>query len=201
MLCAYSHPSQCRIVICVICQQLCQSVSAAGACQRIARRMQDCLNTSAIFCCATAARCLRLSRQHVMPSASSGADCTLMFTFSLLFLTSSFHAFPLFCCSFGMVICDESHALKSHRTKRCQFVWPFVQRARRAVLISGTPAPSRPIELFPQVSFMEPAGCTALQSVSPFKVQYLALKLSWLEWKGLIVLTGTSSKAVSQEGI
>ncbi|DBB17338.1 TPA: hypothetical protein ACH3X3_014381 [Trebouxia sp. C0006] len=57
---------------------------------------------------------------------------------------------------FGMVICDESHALKSHRTKRCQFVWPLVQRARRAVLISGTPAPSRPMELFPQIDMLLP---------------------------------------------
>lgn len=54
-------------------------------------------------------------------------------------------------CSFGIVICDESHALKSHSTKRTQFIWPVVQKAKRAILITGTPALSRPIELFPQV--------------------------------------------------
>lgn len=56
------------------------------------------------------------------------------------------------CCSFGVVVCDESHALKSHSAKRTQFLWPVVQRAKRAILITGTPALSRPIELFPQVS-------------------------------------------------
>ena len=54
--------------------------------------------------------------------------------------------------SFGVIICDESHALKSHSAKRTQFMWPVVQHASRAILITGTPALSRPIELFPQVS-------------------------------------------------
>ena len=54
--------------------------------------------------------------------------------------------------SFGVIICDESHALKSHSAKRTQFMWPLVQQASRAILITGTPALSRPIELFPQVS-------------------------------------------------
>ena len=152
MLHVLRNPSSYILAICVICQQLCQSVCAAGVCQRIARRMQDCFNTNAIFCCATAARDLHLLLKRIMPSASSGADCTLMFTFSCIRPLASMPSF--FCCSFGMVICDESHALKSYRTKRCQFVWPLVQKAKRAVLISGTPAPSRPIELFPQVSFM-----------------------------------------------
>ncbi|KAL3146775.1 hypothetical protein ABBQ38_014759 [Trebouxia sp. C0009 RCD-2024] len=51
---------------------------------------------------------------------------------------------------FGMIICDESHALKSHRTKRTKFLWPLVQEVKRAIFITGTPAPSRPMELFTQ---------------------------------------------------
>ena len=58
-------------------------------------------------------------------------------------------------CSFGMVICDESHALKTHSAKRTQFIWPLVQQAKRAILITGTPALSRPIELFPQVQLRD----------------------------------------------
>lgn len=57
-------------------------------------------------------------------------------------------------CSFGTVICDESHALKTHSAKRTQFIWPLVQKAKRAILITGTPALSRPIELFPQVHLL-----------------------------------------------
>ena len=59
-------------------------------------------------------------------------------------------------CSFGIVICDESHALKTHSAKRTQFIWPLVQKAKHAILITGTPALSRPIELFPQVQFSIP---------------------------------------------
>lgn len=57
---------------------------------------------------------------------------------------------------FGVVICDESHALKTHSAKRTQFIWPLVQQAKRAILITGTPALSRPIELFPQIDMLVP---------------------------------------------
>ncbi|DBA88569.1 TPA: hypothetical protein ACH3X2_005037 [Trebouxia sp. C0005] len=57
---------------------------------------------------------------------------------------------------FGVIICDESHALKSHSAKRTQFIRPLVQQASRAILITGTPALSRPIELFPQIDMLVP---------------------------------------------
>ena len=65
--------------------------------------------------------------------------------------------------SFGVVICDESHALKAHKTKRTKHIWPMVQKAKRAILISGTPAPSRPIELFTQVTFLRHELMPAMQ--------------------------------------
>ena len=49
------------------------------------------------------------------------------------------------------VICDESHCLKTRTTKRTQFATALVKSARRALLITGTPLLSKPIELFPQV--------------------------------------------------
>lgn len=54
------------------------------------------------------------------------------------------------------IIADESHYVKSRETKRSQFVTPLVKRAPRALLLSGTPALSRPVELFPQVNALEP---------------------------------------------
>ena len=51
----------------------------------------------------------------------------------------------------GVVICDESHLLKSRTTKRTQHVAALVKRAARAVLITGTPLLSKPIEVFTQV--------------------------------------------------
>ena len=53
--------------------------------------------------------------------------------------------------AFQTIICDESHALKSHTTERTRFIAPLVRAAKRALLISGTPLKSQPIELHTQV--------------------------------------------------
>ncbi|KAI8476387.1 MAG: P-loop containing nucleoside triphosphate hydrolase protein [Monoraphidium minutum] len=52
---------------------------------------------------------------------------------------------------YGVVICDESHQLKSRGTARTKFV---VRAAKRAILITGTPLLSRPIEAWPQVDML-----------------------------------------------
>jgi len=56
---------------------------------------------------------------------------------------------------FKIVVADESHYLKSHDSKRSKAVCPMLKNARRAILLSGTPALSRPIELFPQVNALK----------------------------------------------
>lgn len=57
-------------------------------------------------------------------------------------------------CQF--IIADESHYLKSGTAKRTQAVVPLLKSARRAVLLSGTPALSRPVELFCQINALAP---------------------------------------------
>ncbi|CAA6662219.1 unnamed protein product [Spirodela intermedia] len=52
---------------------------------------------------------------------------------------------------FKIVIADESHFLKNAQAKRTSASLPVIQRATYAILLSGTPALSRPIELFKQV--------------------------------------------------
>ncbi len=54
---------------------------------------------------------------------------------------------------FGMVICDESHALKNRLSQRTQFFRTLLGRniAKRVLFLTGTPALSRPIELYTQV--------------------------------------------------
>jgi SWI/SNF-related matrix-associated actin-dependent regulator 1 of chromatin subfamily A len=44
---------------------------------------------------------------------------------------------------YDFVICDESHALKSHDSRRASELLPVIAAARRVVLLSGTPLPSR----------------------------------------------------------
>ncbi|CAL5220539.1 g2574 [Coccomyxa viridis] len=59
---------------------------------------------------------------------------------------------------FGMIICDESHALKTRTSNRTQFFRTMLARniAKRVLLLTGTPALSRPIELYTQIDMLHP---------------------------------------------
>ncbi|KAL6085926.1 hypothetical protein STEG23_027474, partial [Scotinomys teguina] len=58
--------------------------------------------------------------------------------------------------SFRVVIVDESHYMKSRTAARSRILLPLVQKARRAVLLTGTPALGRPEELFMQIEALFP---------------------------------------------
>ncbi|EFC43281.1 predicted protein, partial [Naegleria gruberi] len=51
----------------------------------------------------------------------------------------------------GVMVCDESHLLKSLSSKRSQSLVPLLEQATRTILASGTSCMSRPIELFSQI--------------------------------------------------
>jgi SWI/SNF-related matrix-associated actin-dependent regulator 1 of chromatin subfamily A len=55
-------------------------------------------------------------------------------------------------CNFKVVIIDESHHLKNFKTARTKAALPILQSSKRAILLSGTPALSRPIELYCQLT-------------------------------------------------
>ncbi|XP_039312254.1 SWI/SNF-related matrix-associated actin-dependent regulator of chromatin subfamily A-like protein 1 isoform X3 [Solenopsis invicta] len=57
---------------------------------------------------------------------------------------------------YGFVILDESHVLKSRQTARFQTVRRICTHARHIVLLTGTPALSRPSELYSQISLIMP---------------------------------------------
>lgn len=57
---------------------------------------------------------------------------------------------------FKVVIADESHFLKNAQAKRTSAAVPILQKAQYAILLSGTPALSRPIELFKQLEVLYP---------------------------------------------
>ncbi|XP_035301299.1 DNA annealing helicase and endonuclease ZRANB3 isoform X3 [Cricetulus griseus] len=58
--------------------------------------------------------------------------------------------------NFQVVIVDESHYMKSRTAARSKLLLPLVQRARRAILLTGTPALGRPEELFMQIEALFP---------------------------------------------
>jgi SNF2 family DNA or RNA helicase len=51
---------------------------------------------------------------------------------------------------FQCVIADESHNLKQKTSQRTQLALPLLQNAKRLLLLSGTPALARPVELWTQ---------------------------------------------------
>lgn len=51
--------------------------------------------------------------------------------------------------NYKVIICDECHYLKSLKSKRTKELIPILQNTLRLIMISGTPALSRPCELFP----------------------------------------------------
>jgi len=59
---------------------------------------------------------------------------------------------------FRTVICDESHMLKNHRSKRFEMLHAVIRAADNVFLLSGTPAPNRCEELFAQFSLLEDMG-------------------------------------------
>uniref|UniRef100_A0A672FH77 Zinc finger, RAN-binding domain containing 3 n=1 Tax=Salarias fasciatus TaxID=181472 RepID=A0A672FH77_SALFA len=57
---------------------------------------------------------------------------------------------------FAVVVVDEAHYLKSRNAARTKILVPLVQGAKRAVLLTGTPALGRPEELFMQLDALHP---------------------------------------------
>ncbi|XP_076227917.1 SWI/SNF-related matrix-associated actin-dependent regulator of chromatin subfamily A-like protein 1 [Nomia melanderi] len=58
--------------------------------------------------------------------------------------------------TFGFVILDESHTLKSAKTARYKAAQRITSKVGHVVLLSGTPALSRPIELYSQLNLIMP---------------------------------------------
>lgn len=57
---------------------------------------------------------------------------------------------------FRVIIADESHAIRNRDIKRCRSLLPVFKASDRLFLLSGTPALSRPIELFSQIEAIAP---------------------------------------------
>ena len=57
---------------------------------------------------------------------------------------------------FNVVIVDECHYLKTSSAMRTRCLVPLLHRSKNAILLSGTPALSRPMELFSQLNALAP---------------------------------------------
>ncbi|XP_058083594.1 uncharacterized protein LOC131231432 isoform X2 [Magnolia sinica] len=62
----------------------------------------------------------------------------------------------LLASDFKIVIADESHFLKNPQAKRTTASLPVLKKAQYVILLTGTPALSRPIEIFKQLEALYP---------------------------------------------
>ena len=58
--------------------------------------------------------------------------------------------------NYQFVIVDESHCIKDYKSGRTKAVEPLLKASKCLVLLSGTPALSKPIELFTQINCLDP---------------------------------------------
>ncbi|XP_030614198.1 SWI/SNF-related matrix-associated actin-dependent regulator of chromatin subfamily A-like protein 1 isoform X2 [Archocentrus centrarchus] len=78
---------------------------------------------------------------------------------------------------FNVLIMDESHFLKNMKTARCKAALPLLKAAKRVILLSGTPAMSRPAELYTQILAVRP---TLFPRFHEFGIRYCdAKQMTW----------------------
>lgn len=58
--------------------------------------------------------------------------------------------------TFRCIVADESHYIKNRNAQRTKACQPLLRRARRVLLLSGTPLSNRPAELYAQVCTLRP---------------------------------------------
>ena len=58
--------------------------------------------------------------------------------------------------AYKTILCDESHYMKNRKTIRAKKLGPLLKRTQHLILMTGTPALNRPVELFTQMSFIRP---------------------------------------------
>uniref|UniRef100_G1NVG8 SWI/SNF-related matrix-associated actin-dependent regulator of chromatin subfamily A-like protein 1 n=1 Tax=Myotis lucifugus TaxID=59463 RepID=G1NVG8_MYOLU len=80
---------------------------------------------------------------------------------------------------FKVVIIDESHFLKNIKTARCRAAMPLLKMAKRVILLSGTPAMSRPAELYTQIIAVKP---TFFPQFHAFGLRYCDAKRHTWGW-------------------
>ncbi|XP_067014077.2 SWI/SNF-related matrix-associated actin-dependent regulator of chromatin subfamily A-like protein 1 [Anabrus simplex] len=84
--------------------------------------------------------------------------------------------------SFGVIVLDESHFIKSKDSARTKAATAICQKARRVLLLSGTPALSRPIELFTQLRIIDPKAFRGSGSMQEYGLRYCAAKQNAWGW-------------------
>uniref|UniRef100_A0A7S1FWL3 Uncharacterized protein n=2 Tax=Corethron hystrix TaxID=216773 RepID=A0A7S1FWL3_9STRA len=81
--------------------------------------------------------------------------------------------------NFRCIIADESHNLKERNSQRCKLAIPMLRKAKRLLLLSGTPALARPVELWVQLSSLDK---DLYGSYADFTARYCDAKRGHFGW-------------------
>lgn len=80
---------------------------------------------------------------------------------------------------FQVIICDESHYLKNHKTKRTKYVKELSDNIPNKILLTGTPVTNRPKELWQQLNIIDP---TTYPKFFQFGIKYCDAKQNQYGW-------------------
>ena len=88
--------------------------------------------------------------------------------------------------SFNVLILDESHYTKNKNAKRTKAIMRLARQTPHVFLLTGTPAPNKPVELWTQLSMLIPIG-----NYTSFTHRYCGAKQSPL---GFVDVSGATHK-------
>ncbi|KAL9967490.1 hypothetical protein ACROYT_G025722 [Oculina patagonica] len=80
---------------------------------------------------------------------------------------------------FRVIIADECHFIKNYKASRTQAALPLLKAATRVILLSGTPALSRPLELYTQICAIQPG---LFPTFHQFGIRYCAGQQNRFGW-------------------
>jgi len=92
--------------------------------------------------------------------------------------------------NFQFIIMDESHLIKDSRSARTKAAEPLFKSSKFLVLLTGTPALSRPIELFSQLQALDPR---LFRFVSDYGNRYCDGKVKMIGTKEIPDFSGSSN--------
>ena len=85
---------------------------------------------------------------------------------------------------FQYIIADEAHYLKSRTAKRTKCLTPVLQRAKRIVLLTGTPILAKPMEIFPLLHILRPDKFKGFKEFGARYCDPKILRFGVVDWSG-----------------
>ena len=85
---------------------------------------------------------------------------------------------------FNYIIADEAHYLKSRTAKRTMCLTPILQRAKRVVLLTGTPILAKPMEIFPLLHILRPDKFKGFKEFGSRYCDPKILRFGVIDWSG-----------------